>query len=184
MLLNSSRFRSLVGNAQVAIDYPSGYTECAWNREATRSMSGTRNVVLGKSGSFVYAVKTGSFSCIGSAFPSNSYPASAWCSVWSVTSSSSSCSPVARPQVVLRGGASGSMLGATCSSTGIVSISSRVKVTGTYVGGCKTFNLKEGVFRSDGCSSAAKLTNSVLSGASALCIGKWASCTGSGNTGK
>lgn len=48
---------------------------------------------------------------------------------------------------------------------------------------CKISNMKEGVFRSDSSSSVAKLTNSVLSNAGSLCIGKWASCTGSGNTG-
>ncbi|MEC5387093.1 pectate lyase, partial [Uliginosibacterium sp. H3] len=48
---------------------------------------------------------------------------------------------------------------------------------------CKLSNLKEGVFRSDSSSSVAKLTNSVLKSAGSLCIGKWASCTGSGNSG-
>ncbi|MEC5387092.1 hypothetical protein VVD49_15290, partial [Uliginosibacterium sp. H3] len=67
--------------AYAATDYPSGYTKCAQNTGATCSMSGTHSVALGKSGSFVYATKTGSFACIGSAFPSNSYSESAWCSV-------------------------------------------------------------------------------------------------------
>lgn len=49
---------------------------------------------------------------------------------------------------------------------------------------CKLSNLKEGVFRTDSSKSVAKLTNSVLSNAGTVCIGKWASCTQSGNTGK
>ena len=47
---------------------------------------------------------------------------------------------------------------------------------------CQLSNLKEGVFRSDSSSSVAKLTNSRLRNSGSLCIGKWASCTGSGNT--
>ena len=43
-------------------------------------------------------------------------------------------------------------------------------------------NLGEGVFRSDSSSSIAKLTNSRLRNSGSLCIGSWASCTGSGNT--
>ncbi|MDQ7991035.1 MAG: hypothetical protein REI09_15515, partial [Candidatus Dactylopiibacterium sp.] len=78
--------------AYAATDYPSGYTKCAQNTGATCSMSGTRSVALGKSGSFVYATKTGSFACTGSAFPSNSFTESAWCSYSGSTSSSSSSS--------------------------------------------------------------------------------------------
>jgi pectate lyase C len=52
-----------------------------------------------------------------------------------------------------------------------------------YADRCKISNMKEGIFRSDSSSSIAKLTNSVLSNAGSLCIGKWASCTGSGNSG-
>ncbi len=77
-------------SAFAATDYPSGYTKCAQNTGATCSMSGTRSVALGKSGSFVYATKTGSFACIGTAFPSNSYAESAWCSYGATASSSSS----------------------------------------------------------------------------------------------
>ena len=74
------------GAAFAATDYPSGYTKCAQNTGATCTMTGTNNVALGKAGSFVYAVKTGSFACIGSAFPSNSFTTSAWCSVGSSSS--------------------------------------------------------------------------------------------------
>ncbi|MEC5384522.1 hypothetical protein VVD49_02245, partial [Uliginosibacterium sp. H3] len=71
----------IASGVYAATDYPSGYTKCVQNTGATCSMSGTHSVALGKSGSFVYATKTGNFACIGSAFPSNSYTESAWCSV-------------------------------------------------------------------------------------------------------
>ncbi len=82
----------LAAGAYAATDYPSGYAKCAKNTGATCSMSGTRSVALGKSGSFVYATKTGSFACIGSAFPANSYSQSAWCSYGPTSSSSSTSS--------------------------------------------------------------------------------------------
>jgi pectate lyase C len=47
---------------------------------------------------------------------------------------------------------------------------------------CQLSNLKEGVFRTDSSSSVARLTNSRLRNSGSLCIGAWASCTGSGNT--
>ena len=59
----------LVAGAHAATDYPSGYTKCVQNTGATCTMSGTHTVALGKSGSFVYATKTGNFACIGSAGP-------------------------------------------------------------------------------------------------------------------
>lgn len=80
----------MFGGAHAATDYPSGYTKCAQNTGATCTMTGTRSVALGKSGSFVYATKTGSFACTGSAFPSNSFTTSAWCSYAGSTTSSSS----------------------------------------------------------------------------------------------
>ncbi|MFT3734286.1 MAG: rhamnogalacturonan lyase [Rhodocyclaceae bacterium] len=80
----------LASVAQAATDYPSGYTKCVQNTGATCTMSGTNNVALGKSGEFVYAVKTGSFACTGSAFPTNSFTTSAWCSVGPAATGSSS----------------------------------------------------------------------------------------------
>ena len=47
---------------------------------------------------------------------------------------------------------------------------------------CQISNMKEGIFRTDSSSSVARLTNSRLHNAGSLCIGSWASCTGSGNT--
>jgi pectate lyase C len=47
---------------------------------------------------------------------------------------------------------------------------------------CDISNMGEGIFRTDSSSSVAKLTNSRLHNSGSLCIGSWASCTGSGNT--
>jgi pectate lyase C len=47
---------------------------------------------------------------------------------------------------------------------------------------CDISNMSEGVFRTDSSSSVAKLTNSRLHNSGSLCIGSWASCSGSGNT--
>jgi pectate lyase C len=47
---------------------------------------------------------------------------------------------------------------------------------------CQISNMKEGIFRTDSSSSTARLTNSRLRNSGSLCIGPWASCTGSGNT--
>ena len=47
---------------------------------------------------------------------------------------------------------------------------------------CQISNMREGIFRTDSSSSTARLTNSRLRNSGSLCIGPWASCTGSGNT--
>ncbi|HKE96959.1 MAG TPA: pectate lyase [Povalibacter sp.] len=47
---------------------------------------------------------------------------------------------------------------------------------------CQISNMSEGVFRTDSSSSTARLTNSRLHNSGTLCIGSWASCSGSGNT--
>jgi pectate lyase C len=47
---------------------------------------------------------------------------------------------------------------------------------------CDISNMGEGIFRTDSSSSVARLTNSRLHNSGSLCIGSWASCTGSGNT--
>lgn len=300
----------LASGAYAATDYPSGYTKCA-QVGGSCSMSGTRSVALGKSGSFVYATLTGNFTCSKSLFSGGSaYADSAWCSI-GPTSSGGSSSSSSSTSSSSSSGSTGGITGATCTSTGSVSISSTVVVDSgkTYDGGCKTFNptsalgngsqsesqqpafringgtlknailgtngvdgvhfygggtlqnfkwtdigedaftvkssgtvnisgvsgyngedkfgqvnaastvnisncvvdkvakvirqnggttykitvnidrcklsnLKEGVFRTDSSTSVAKLTNSVLSNAGTVCIGKWASCTQSGNTGK
>jgi pectate lyase len=80
-----------VSGAHAATDYPSGYTKCA-QVGSTCTMSGTHKVALGKSGSFVYATLTGSFTCSTSLFPSNSFTSSAWCSYDPASASSSSSS--------------------------------------------------------------------------------------------
>ncbi|KAF7598658.1 MAG: hypothetical protein CGU29_11055 [Candidatus Dactylopiibacterium carminicum] len=126
----------LASGVHAATDYPSGYTKCV-KEGSTCPMSGTRSVAFGKSGTFVYATLTGSFVCQASLFPSNSITGSRWCSyAGSATSSSSSSSSSSS------GSGSGGITGATCTSTGSVSISSTVVVESgeTYDGGCKTFN--------------------------------------------
>ena len=47
---------------------------------------------------------------------------------------------------------------------------------------CQISNMGEGIFRTDSSSSTARLTNSRLRNSGTMCIGKWASCTGSGNS--
>ncbi|MBB6094724.1 pectate lyase C [Povalibacter uvarum] len=47
---------------------------------------------------------------------------------------------------------------------------------------CQISNMGEGIFRTDSSSSVARLTNSRLRNSGTMCIGSWASCTGSGNT--
>jgi pectate lyase C len=58
------------------------------------------------------------------------------------------------------------------------------KITAT-ANNCTMGNLNEGVFRTDSSSSVASLTNSSCSGncGDEICIGPWASCTNSGNSG-
>jgi len=48
---------------------------------------------------------------------------------------------------------------------------------------CQISNMSEGIFRTDSSSSTARLTNSSCSSSGTACIGSWASCTGSGNSG-
>ncbi len=79
----------LLGTAHAATDYPSGYKKCA-KEGATCSMSGTRSVAFGKSGVFVYATLSGSFSCKASLFPANSISGTRYCSYGALASSSSS----------------------------------------------------------------------------------------------
>lgn len=79
-------------SAQASTDYPSGYTKCA-QVGSTCSMTGTHTVALGKSGVFVYATLTGTFTCSQSLFSGGSaFTDSAWCSVGPTASSSSSSS--------------------------------------------------------------------------------------------
>lgn len=105
--------------AYAATDAPSGYTKCVQNNGATcTAMTGTRSVALGQSGSFVYATKTGSFVCIGSAFPTNTYTTSAWCSYAATSTSSSAASSVAASS------SSSSSLAASSSSVSSSSTSS------------------------------------------------------------
>jgi hypothetical protein len=66
-------------SAQAASDYPSGYTKCAKEGEIC-TMTGSRTVAFGKSGSFVYATQSGSFTCNASLFPSTTIKSPRYCS--------------------------------------------------------------------------------------------------------
>lgn len=123
----------LAAQAQAAADYPSGYTKCAQNTGATCSMSGTRTVALGKSGSFVYATKTGAFACIGSAFPSNAFTTSAWCSYGALASSSSSSA-----SSTSTASSSSSVASSTSSSAASSSVSSSVAASSSSTASSST----------------------------------------------
>ena len=120
---------TLMGGAYAATDYPSGYTKCVQATGATCTMSGTRNVALGKSGSFVYAVKTGSFACTTSAFPSNSFTTSAWCSYGGTTTASSSSSTAASSVASSKSSSSSSKASSSVASSVASSVSSSVSGT-------------------------------------------------------
>ncbi|MFT3734287.1 MAG: glycoside hydrolase family 43 protein [Rhodocyclaceae bacterium] len=123
--------------AFAATDYPSGYTKCAQNTGATCTMSGTNNVALGKAGEFVYAVKTGSFACSGSAFPSNSFATSAWCSVGPAASggSSSAASSKSSSSVAPSSSSSSSKASSSSSSKASSSSSSKASSSSSVAGG-------------------------------------------------
>lgn len=120
----------LTGNALAATDYPDGYTKCA-KIGAACTMSGTRSVALGKSGSFVYATLTGNFTCAKSLFSGGSaMPDSAWCSVGPAAGTSSSASSSA---------ASSSSSSSSASSASQSSSSSQATSSSNpYVTGCGT----------------------------------------------
>ena len=110
------------GTAFAASDAPSGYTKCAQNTGATCSMTGTKKVALGKSGSFVYATKTGNFACKSSEFPSNSYASSAWCSVGpAATAASSAAASSKASSAAASSTAASSKASSAASSSGPVS---------------------------------------------------------------
>jgi len=150
-LLIGSALLAASAASNAATDYPSGYTKCAKDGE-TCSFSGTRSVAYGKSGTFVYANLTGPITCSASLFPSIGVANPRYCSYGgtassssssstssSSTSSSSTSSSSTSSSSTSSGG--GSITGATCSSSGSQSITATIRVTsGTYDGGCKTFN--------------------------------------------
>lgn len=139
------------GAANAATDYPSGYTKCAKEGE-TCSFSGSRSVAYGKSGSFVYATLTGPITCQASLFPSFSGGSPRYCSYSgtgssssstssSTSSSSTSSSSTSSSSSSTSSSGGGGITGATCTSSGSQSITATIRVTsGTYDGGCKTFN--------------------------------------------
>jgi pectate lyase C len=130
--------------ANAATDYPTGYTKCAKEGE-TCSFSGTRSVAYGKSGTFVYATLTGPITCSGSLFPSIGVDNPRYCSysntVSSSSSSSTSSSSTSSSSSSSSSSGGGTITGATCSSSGSVTVSATIRVTsGTYDGGCRTYN--------------------------------------------
>jgi len=150
-LLIGSALLAASAASNAATDYPSGYTKCAKDGE-TCSFSGTRSVAYGKSGTFVYATLTGPITCSASLFPSIGVGSPRYCSYGgtassssssstssSSTSSSSTSSSSTSSSSTSSGG--GTITGATCTSSGSQSITATIRVTsGTYDGGCKTFN--------------------------------------------
>lgn len=128
-----------------ASNRPSGYvTICKIGQ--TCSVSSSTNVAFGAADKFVYKTLNGSFSCSVATFGSDPNPAKSVkeCSIpksgsgGGTTSSSSSSSSSSSGG---SGSGSGSITGATCNSTGSTSISSTIRVSsGTYDGGCRTFN--------------------------------------------
>lgn len=122
----------LVGGAYAATDYPSGYTKCAQADGSTCSMSGTRSVALGKSGSFVYDTKTGAFACTTSAFPTNSFTTSAWCSYGASSSTSSS---TASSSSSVASSSSSSSTASSAASSSVSSGSSSLCVAGGVIDG-------------------------------------------------
>ena len=139
-LLIGSALLAASAATNAATDYPTGYTKCAKDGE-TCSFSGTRSVAYGKSGTFVYANLTGPITCSASLFPSISVGSPRYCSYGGTASSSSSSSTSSSSSSSSSSSGGGSITGATCSSSGSTSISATIRVTsGTYDGGCKTFN--------------------------------------------
>lgn len=122
----------LAGGASAATDYPSGYTKCA-QVGSTCSMTGTHSVALGKSGSFVYATLTGSFTCLTTLFPANSFTSSAWCSVGpeATTSSSSSSAQTSSSSSSSAASSSSSKSSSSSSSSAAASSSSISSVAST-----------------------------------------------------
>jgi hypothetical protein len=117
-----------------ATDYPSGYTKCA-QVGSTCTMTGTHTVALGKSGVFVYATLTGSFTCSQSLFTGGSaFSDSAWCSVGPTASSSSSSST-----------SSASSSSTSSSSSSKSSSSSSSSSSSTSTTACKTGAVFDGV---------------------------------------
>jgi len=116
-----------------ATDYPTGYTKCA-QVGSTCTMTGTHTVALGKSGVFVYATLTGSFTCSQSLFTGGSaFADSAWCSVGPTASSSSSST------------SSSSSSKSSSSSSSSSSKSSSSSSSSTSTTACKTGAVFDGV---------------------------------------
>jgi rhamnogalacturonan endolyase len=114
----------MAGHALAATDYPTGYTKCAKEGDSC-AMSGTRHVAFGKSGSFVYADQSGSFTCQASLFPASSVTGTRYCSysastISAAASSSSAAASSAASSSSSAAAAASISLTATGASNGIV----------------------------------------------------------------
>ncbi|WP_345531219.1 pectate lyase [Viridibacterium curvum] len=152
-------FTGIASGAQAATDYPSGYTKCV-QVGSSCTMTGTRSTALGKAGSFVYATKTGNFACDLSAYPTNTFTSTAWCSYSATTTSSSSVASSATSSAA-------SSAASSATSSTAAGASSLCVAGGTIDGvevdcGGKTLSLK-GVDGFDGCSADKEGQPSVLS---------------------
>lgn len=129
LLVGGAAALLLAPQAFAATDYPSGYTKCV-REGASCSMSGTRSVAFGKSGVFVYATLTGSFTCQASLFPANSISGTRWCSYAKTTSSSSSSTSSAASSSA---SSQSSSVASSSSSAAAASITLATSVSGSNV---------------------------------------------------
>jgi pectate lyase C len=140
-ILLSSALLVVSADLYAASNRPSGYVTICKSGE-TCTVSASTNVAFGAADKFVYKVLNGTFSCSVATFGSDPNPAKAVkeCSVPSGSgggTTSSSSSTGSGGGVVGGGGITGS----NCSGSGSVTVTSTIKVTsGTWDGGCKTFN--------------------------------------------
>jgi len=134
-ILAGASIALLSSGAFAATDYPSGYTKCV-QVGSSCTMSGTRSTALGKSGSFVYATKTGTFTCALSGYPTNTFDTSAWCSYSATTTSSSSATSTAASSTAASSKAASSTATSTAaSSTATSTGSSSACVAGAVLDG-------------------------------------------------
>jgi pectate lyase C len=142
-VLFSSALLVLSADLLAASNRPSGYVTICKSGE-TCTVSASTNVAFGAADKFVYKVLSGTFSCSIATFGSDPNPAKAVkeCSIPSGSTGGGGTTTSSSSSTASGGGTtSGSITGSNCSGSGSVSVASTIKVTsGTYDGGCKTFN--------------------------------------------
>ncbi|MDO6386258.1 rhamnogalacturonan lyase [Uliginosibacterium sp. 31-12] len=123
----------LTAHAQAATDYPSGYTKCA-KEGAACAMTGTRSVSFGKSGVFVYATLSGSFTCQASLFPSSTHiTGTRYCSYAAAASSSAAASSVAASSAAASSAAKSSVAASSAASSAATSVATSSKAASSAV---------------------------------------------------